>query len=223
MPDTCYMCDEVATSREHAPPRCFFTKEDKKNYKLPLITVPSCDKHNSEKSLDDEYLRSIIVSHYDTNQKARTMWKSKVLRSLKRNNYSLFKKAMKDINPMQIGGIETGVFSFDVDRFNGCLESIANAIYFYEYKKRCEYKWFILNRSGATVAVNELEKENIIGYYAALDNIYKTIPFMKIQTADKDIFSYFRCKVTEEPNVCSYRFVFYGGFDVIAMPHFNLM
>jgi hypothetical protein len=60
---TCYMCDSLETSREHAPPRCFFpeSKAIGRNLRVNLITVPSCDIHNSEKSKDDEFLRSVIL------------------------------------------------------------------------------------------------------------------------------------------------------------------
>jgi hypothetical protein len=54
----CYFCDCPASSREHAPPKCFFPKGNREN----LVTVPSCDKHNSEKSHNDEYMRLIILS-----------------------------------------------------------------------------------------------------------------------------------------------------------------
>jgi len=53
----CYMCDKPATSREHAPPKCFFPRakdvNSGKNYRRNLITVPSCDEHNISKSAND--------------------------------------------------------------------------------------------------------------------------------------------------------------------------
>ncbi|MFG0677725.1 hypothetical protein [Delftia sp. WSY_7] len=54
----CYYCGELATSREHAPPQSFFPK----NFKLNLITVPSCEKHNNSKSKNDEYVFHLISS-----------------------------------------------------------------------------------------------------------------------------------------------------------------
>jgi len=57
------MCDSVEMSREHTPPRCFFpeAKAIGRDLRRDLITVPSCDRHNSKKSKDDEFLRSVIV------------------------------------------------------------------------------------------------------------------------------------------------------------------
>src|SRR5207244_12042286 len=55
----CYMCESPATSREHVPPKNLFPEAKDtggKDYRLNLITVPSCDLHNSAKNLDDEFL-----------------------------------------------------------------------------------------------------------------------------------------------------------------------
>src|SRR5580693_278477 len=52
---SCYACDTPKTSMEHAPPISFFPKNP--NYRKDLIKVPSCDRHNSQKSGDDEYAR----------------------------------------------------------------------------------------------------------------------------------------------------------------------
>ena len=54
---TCYMCEELATSVEHIPPQCLFPEQkdlpDGIDLRKQLLTVPSCDKHNSKKSQDD--------------------------------------------------------------------------------------------------------------------------------------------------------------------------
>lgn len=55
----CYMCVSPATSREHVPPLCLFPESKDvggKDYRRNLITVPSCDEHNSKKESDDEFL-----------------------------------------------------------------------------------------------------------------------------------------------------------------------
>src|SRR5438876_341492 len=53
------MCSSVATSREHVPPKNLFPEASDiggKSYRVNLITVPSCDEHNTQKSHDDEFL-----------------------------------------------------------------------------------------------------------------------------------------------------------------------
>ncbi|MDN5882405.1 MAG: hypothetical protein L0H37_08540, partial [Nitrosospira sp.] len=63
---TCYMCDQEATTMEHAPPKCIFPeKKDLSSYddyRQGLITVPSCEEHNTTKSKDDEYLLYLLAA-----------------------------------------------------------------------------------------------------------------------------------------------------------------
>ncbi|MFN2399461.1 MAG: hypothetical protein ABR543_12605 [Gemmatimonadaceae bacterium] len=46
-----------ATSREHVPPKSFFTKADN----VQLKAAPSCDEQNSKKSGDDQYLLTQVT------------------------------------------------------------------------------------------------------------------------------------------------------------------
>jgi hypothetical protein len=54
----CYYCGERATTREHVPPKGFFSRKAN----LQLKTVPSCTKHNNAKSHDDQYLLAQICT-----------------------------------------------------------------------------------------------------------------------------------------------------------------
>lgn len=56
MEKACYYCNKPSKTMEHAPPKCLFPKGTKKNYRINLIKVPSCDLHNSNKSGDDQYM-----------------------------------------------------------------------------------------------------------------------------------------------------------------------
>jgi len=51
----CYYCGAPATSKEHVPPRGFFPKGS------DLITVPSCEIHNNDKSHIDETMRVFLM------------------------------------------------------------------------------------------------------------------------------------------------------------------
>ena len=58
------MCSQIATSKEHVPPVCLFPEEkDIKTsiFRNNLITVPSCELHNSKKSKDDEFLVACLA------------------------------------------------------------------------------------------------------------------------------------------------------------------
>lgn len=62
--EKCYMCHRDADSREHVPPKCLFPEKKDVGtsaYRNNLITVPSCELHNSNKSKDDEFLMVSIA------------------------------------------------------------------------------------------------------------------------------------------------------------------
>lgn len=51
----CYYCGLPAVSREHVPPQMMFPKG------IDKITVPSCEKHNGEKSGNDAAIISFLI------------------------------------------------------------------------------------------------------------------------------------------------------------------
>lgn len=53
--EVCYFCGEQKETREHVPPKCFFSPGHN------LITVPSCKKHNNQKSDLDESMRIYLI------------------------------------------------------------------------------------------------------------------------------------------------------------------
>src|ERR1700735_2567636 len=86
--DTCYICEQIATSREHVPAQSFFPEgKDALNgadLRRNLITVPSCDAHNQNKKKDDEYLWIIISACSSLNECGHQMVRTKVRRSTER-------------------------------------------------------------------------------------------------------------------------------------------
>jgi hypothetical protein len=62
------MCDQLAPTDDHIPPKCFFPEEKDipkgKNYRDNLITVPACKEHNLKTSKDDEYIWAIVAFHW---------------------------------------------------------------------------------------------------------------------------------------------------------------
>ncbi|MCW1520744.1 hypothetical protein [Acinetobacter baumannii] len=57
---TCYMCSKIATNDEHVPPKCFFPSTNDGRYKVNLIKVPSCIKHNNDTSATDELVNILL-------------------------------------------------------------------------------------------------------------------------------------------------------------------
>ncbi|AZR80827.1 hypothetical protein [Thiomicrospira sp. S5] len=135
----CYMCDAHATSVEHVPPKCLFPtiKDSGKNHRVDLITVPSCDKHNGEKSRDDEFLMVCIAGIIGNNSIGYQHYHGKIQRALKRTSYKLLDKVFlkkrfyhfHDDNEF----LEILWGTPDYQRLIKCFEHIAMGIYRHHY------------------------------------------------------------------------------------------
>jgi recombination DNA repair RAD52 pathway protein len=142
---TCYMCEELATSYEHVPPKCIFPeKKDLSNgvdLRKKLITVPSCEIHNSKKSNDDEYFLYVLSASLQINKIGRDHYKSKIRRAINRNP-SLLKKfadnsvSINTIDPSSGEMINTFAHKLDEDRINLIIDRLARAIFYHHYNKK---------------------------------------------------------------------------------------
>jgi hypothetical protein len=84
--ESCYICEDLATSREHVPPKCFYPKQKDLptgfDFRKNLIKIPSCEQHNSAKSPDDEFLLFIITCQYRGSLYKQKHFESKVKKLL---------------------------------------------------------------------------------------------------------------------------------------------
>jgi len=136
----CYWCGEMSTSKEHVPPKCLFpANKDVKDileqsFRNHLITVPSCAKHNMEKSNDDEYLMSCLSGRVGNNYVGFVHNATKVNRARERNS-KLIKVESNDV--IKLGEKEFPVQWIVVDTYRliHSFESIARALYFHTRNK----------------------------------------------------------------------------------------
>lgn len=138
----CYMCEEAATSVEHAPPKCLFPtlKESGEELRRNLITVPSCDKHNGQKSRDDEFLMVSIAGIIGNNSIGYQHYDGKIQRALKRTSYKLLDKVFLSRNLYRL---ERGNRFIDIlwgtpdyERLLRCFEYVAMGVYYHHYGER---------------------------------------------------------------------------------------
>jgi hypothetical protein len=122
MPRTCYMCDELAVSKEHAPPRCFFPG---RGAGLQLKTVHSCDLYNGQKSGDDIY----VLAHICMNaSRSGNLPEQLFLRSVAPQ--VLKKERFRDL--LADGGQHIGegvAYPVDVRRFDSFFDHLSAAMY----------------------------------------------------------------------------------------------
>src|SRR5713226_181962 len=118
----CYMCEAIATSVEHVPPKCFFPK----GYRANLITVPSCTAHNEQNSKDVEYVRNVISTQHGCTNKAA----AKAFETAKRSfdkSVKLANRTFRDLRRVLVEGQETGAFPVDLARHKNVMRAIAYA------------------------------------------------------------------------------------------------
>ena len=133
----CYMCGATATTSEHAPPKCFFpeAKDVGMDLRVNLVTVPSCDDHNSARSKDDEYAMMFVVTHYETNPLAREQFSSKCIRALKRSP-GFASTVFHQPRPSRIGGRSTVAVETDRTRFDRVMEHTCRGLFFHDTERQ---------------------------------------------------------------------------------------
>ena len=139
--EKCYMCDSDAVSVEHVPPRCLFPelKDSGSNYRVNLITVPSCELHNGKKSRDDEFLMVSIAGILGNNSIGYEHYNGKIQRALRRTSYKLIKQVFLKGKIVRIGDSNDFIDLLwgtpDYPRLLGCFLHIAHGIYRYHFGK----------------------------------------------------------------------------------------
>ncbi len=138
----CYMCGCSATSREHVPPICLFPEEkDIKTsvFRNNLITVPSCDLHNSKKSNDDEFLMACMSGIVGNNVIGFFHFSTKVKRSLERKGrgVELLMNSPQFSNIKNSSGHDMSVVIGrpDLKRLRSCFLHIAYGLYYHKFSK----------------------------------------------------------------------------------------
>jgi len=136
------MCASAATSVEHVPPRCLFPEQKDLpagvDLRKQLITVPSCDIHNTAKSKDDEYLLYALIMNVPNNVTAVNHAFTKVRRAVTRNP-SVFAKLSGIQLPVVVEDTLSGkvqqtvAIQVDLDRLKRSLVSIGRALRFHYF------------------------------------------------------------------------------------------
>ncbi|MGB4820227.1 MAG: hypothetical protein WBP33_14050 [Saprospiraceae bacterium] len=148
----CYACCEPATSKEHVPPLCLFPEIkdiDFANFRKHLITVPSCELHNSKKSKDDEFLMITLASIFGINGIGILHLATKVSRAIKRKGLENFHEILnKTTDQKPIDENETlpeiNIGYPDHVRFVNCFRHIAYGLYYHKFKETFDGEVIIL-------------------------------------------------------------------------------
>jgi hypothetical protein len=190
------MCERQATSREHVPPKCFFPEHKDLpagfDFRRNLITVPSCEQHNSEKSADDEFLLFIIALQHRGNSCKDKHFESKVMRTFNRSP-DRFAKMMKEIVPIQCTGLdgeqfESAMFKADLDRFDRAVHHLACGVYYHHYRRKWMGKSSSLSNMFGTSGNISSPENRFIAWQ--IEIISKSFEELSVHGENQKIFSY---------------------------------
>jgi hypothetical protein len=213
------MCNSLATSVEHVPPKCLFPeqKDVGADYKKNLITVPSCDAHNLKKSLDDEYILGIIAFHWRNNQLALQQSTTKIERALRRNKryFDLFFGEGKH-QMLFWEGQQLVTGPVDINRFNSSMEKIARGIYFSHFNQKWLGKVDIQPLSLLPIYDKDPNHPIITALAQAIQQMKLICLSQPKHGENPDVF-YYQLVQSHPPESTIILMVFYSGFEVIAV------
>lgn len=216
----CYFCGAPATSNEHVPPACLFPEkkdlDDGVDYRKNLITVPSCDVHNSQKCKDDEYLQLILVHGYFNNKAGRDHFSAKVVRALTRRP-AILAALYTNRTPVTVDYEPTVAVNIDRERFDRTVVHVCQGLCYLHTGKSWPKE--IKIHSPLLLAVDEPEADRINVFFKGLSKgVINCLKGMPKCGENQDIFWY-QLQVDEAKDRLLCRMVFYGGFDVLAISH----
>lgn len=193
--EKCYMCESEGNTVEHAPPKCLFPEkkdlDSSVDLRKELITVPSCEIHNTSKSKDDEYLLYVLSVSITNNQTGLKQFLTKVKRSYERNP-SIIKRITEKQVPVTVvktidGSTENTIaIQIERDRVESALEHTARALYRHETGEN--FKGEVLVAPGFLLDINnaELNKQA----EALRGNIEKLTFTIEAKGKNPEVFTY---------------------------------
>lgn len=215
----CYMCEAEGTTMEHVPPRALFPEAKDvqgKDYRVELITVPSCPLHNTAKSDDDQFLMVSLAGIIGNNSIGYHHRMTKVDRAIRRSSNRLLDKVLVkrshslkiDLNNNRFLEVIWG--TPDAQRLHRCFNHIVRGLHFHHFSEPLagEVRPFLGFLSHSDRSARNFSE--FIEHRASLDLAEKTR-----YGKNPDVFFY---SVTEPDQFGLYLFhlCFYGGVNVYA-------
>ena len=191
------MCNKEKVSVEHAPPRSFFPSGMRNN----LITVDSCQEHNEDTSLDDEYIKNLITMLIGGNPTAYKQFSEKTLKSFKRS-------------PALLQSTTEKQYPVNFNRVDLVMRKIAYALFYHKYNQRWLRKLIT-----ATTHLKTSDFEN--------DDFGQLIEGVQQQHTPTyegdhpDVFQFAFIQIDDDINNQFLRMKFYDGFEIWMIPDEN--
>ena len=212
----CYMCDREATTAEHAPPRCIFPEVKDTpsgfDYRKNLITVPSCDEHNTARSKDDEYLLHVLAASVTSSDIGLTQFLTKVSRSLERNPRLIAALPVSDVPTLlYVPHRATLEEAYEVPasgtRIDSVISSCARALYYHETERKFSGRVKVV---APFMSYRNVSLDNVVSVMALAKTHFFSAPS---KGENPDVFYY---KFEEGPSTGIMLLCFYGGTEFLV-------
>lgn len=185
-----------------------------RDYRKGLIKVPSCETHNTEKSLEDEYLLYVLVMSLSSNDLAKSQFLTKIHRAIERRPKLLERLLLKfqEVvvhDTVNDAWYKTIAIQPEGHRLVGIFTCIAKALYFHE--KACPWLGRVNVWSEFMLSIEDLaQNERQHWLEQQLNALLSDVPF---KGENADVFSYQFVEVESKSFV---RLHFYGSTRVSA-------
>lgn len=204
------MCESPATSREHAPPLCFFPAGTGRDLRRNLVTVPSCEPHNSQQSKDDEYLRAVILMNAArTSEAGRRQFFEKLLRAAWRRPHA-YRTFVRDRGTIADG--KGRALQIDRDRFDACIDRLARALCFDAY----DHKWNLPITVISPNLFSEIASDQPVPHQPTVSAVAVSRELLggePIRGENPEIFKY-RLRYESAAGAFAFAAIFYDCFEV---------
>lgn len=176
-----------------------------------LITVPSCDCHNSLKSKDDECLRTVILMTTGNNKVAQHQFFGKLLPAVARRPH-VYKTFFSDKGTVAKG--KDRALQIDRKRFNRCIDHLARAIFFDAYKDKWQLPIAIVSPN----FFSGVSSDQMVPHQPsskAVETSRKYLAGEPNKGENPEVFMY-RIKHDAENEVYAFAAIFYGCFEIYS-------
>jgi hypothetical protein len=210
------MCDELAVSGEHVPPKCIFPEQKDlpsgQDLRVNLLKVPSCKEHNNSKSSDDHYLLCVLAMNLPANEVAKDHFLSKIQRSILRDKELLSRYFPKKVDVVVVNE-ETGksesslALAIDDKKFDTSIDMLSRALYFSHFKKK--YLEGVSVRPDFLLTMDDVGRNKEIHTMSkAYDSFFQDKPFFG---ENPSVFKYQVYEADDDRCDSIFRLYFYGS------------
>lgn len=212
----CYVCGAEATTREHVPPRCFFPKAAGNQQ---LLTVPSCPKHNTAKSNDDQYvLAQICINAAMGDNLAKQVFQRSVAPQFTRS--PAFAAALRAGSKALASGGRA--YLVDVARVDRFFDHLVHALFFARYGTRLDPKTHAVNHVYLSLSSDDPHENSRKDFIVrALGHLAGGFPEFvhryEAATLVEPVYEYRLFESAGASASITIRHYFYGVFEVVSL------